>query len=421
MSGPKLIQYREKRARIAVAYSTKDRTDLTRRTVAPLLDDTGLDLFWFDGSATEAGQNLPPELCVGHVGPCELHLQVTGGPDAAIIFALNTLRGRGYDFVILVENDVLLAPGWLAAMLAAVQSAGQAGFQVGAATVRVFAQRVLSANDGYCLMLNSGAGFIAFTPPAIGIVLENYRTLDGAEFLRHFWSLTGLDLSRDVEFQPSQALSADFIFDLMLYLHGYVVAAPPVSFAHMIDNVTNNALISVTTPEQHLPQTRARITKPGQIRHSAYAFYRFQKSPRSDRLFIGCHQLRVSVNGGAGPVQANGVWRRIWAQALGPFALSGMGEVHVALYGAATGLLLFAPKAGAQLLLSGPDGRRSAEFGMDAGALLDLALLETDDPYRQAACLHVISGPLYLLGLTANAFVVSEYANHHPTLEHLPV
>ena len=426
-----IVRYRAPHARVAVAYSTKDRTEQTRLTVAPLLGAPDIDLYWFDGSATDSGRQLPFELCPlqhqstdlgsAFTAICEIHLGVVGGPDCAILYALQTLRPRLYDLVILIENDVLLSDGWHAAMRSAIKHAEAAGFRVGAATVRLFAQRVLSFNDDYCLMLNSGAGCIALRPEAIDILLAHYRTLDAQEFFRQVRWLTGIDASATMDIRATQLLCVDFIFDLILYLHGYVVAAPPTTFAHTIDE---RALAAwpVRTPDDHLPMVRARITRPEQIRTVPYRFFRFQQSPRSDRLLIGCHQLQIGVNSldAAAPVRAEGTWRRTWRQFLGPFGLLGAGEISVQACGSTTGLLLLSGDTPSRIFLSGSDGSRSPEYILGPSMTIDFPLWEAADTRTQARSLHVASGEICLVGLTVSAAVLSHYARSHPSIDHLP-
>ena len=421
MTAPEIQHYRAPRARIAVAYSTKDRVDQTRTTSARLLDDPELDLFWFDGSATEAGRQLPLELCSGSPAVCAVHRGVVGGPDSAIMYALGVLRGLGYDLVILIENDVVLADGWLAALLASMERARDSGFKVGAATVRVYAQRVLSFNGDHCLMLNSGAGFVALTPVAIDLVLENYRTLDGIELIRLFQSATGIDVSGNLEFEAARRLSVDWLFDLILYVHGFVVTAPPVSFASTVDDPQRPSVRQVTRAEQHLPAVYACLTRPGQLRDIPFKFFRFQKSPLSDRMLLGCHQLLVGVNPGDHdrPVRMHGHWRRVWLQGLGPFGLVGDGEISVATYGQTAGLLLFAREARTELLVltSGQtlvlEPGSMVDFPLEAGIALG--------PPPPRTVLRVRSGKVVMIGLTAGAALLSEYANAHPSVDHLPL
>lgn len=426
-----IVRYRAPHARVAVAYSTKDRTEHTRLTVAPLLAATDIDLYWFDGSTTDAGRRLPFELCpleqphtdarAANGVICEVHLGVVGGPDCAILYALQTLRQRAYDLVVLIENDVLVADGWYAAMRAAIERAEAAGFKVGGATARLFAQRVLSFNNDYCLMLNSGAGCIALRPEAIDIVLAHYRTLDAQEFFRHVRWLTGIDASATLDIRPRQQLCVDFIFDLILYLHGYVVAAPPKTFARTLDE---DALAAwpVRTPGDHLPVVQERITRPEQIRSAQYRFFRFQQSPQSDRLLIGCHQLQIGVNGlgAADPVRTVGSWRRIWRQFLGPFGLLGAGEISVQACGLTTGVLFQTGPTPARIFLSNADGSRSAEVMLEPSMTIDFPLWEADGTPIQARSLHVSFGEICLIGLTVNATVLSQYARAMPSIDHLP-
>jgi hypothetical protein len=423
-----IVRYRAPHARIAVAYSTKDRIEQTKITVAPLLGAPDIDLYWFDGSATDPGRRLPFELCPfeQHLGQantaiCEVHLGVVGGPDCAILYALQTLRQRSYEFVMLIENDVLLADGWYAAMRTAIERAAAAGFKVGAATVRLFAQRVLSFNDDYCLMLNSGAGCIALRPEAIDILLAHYRTLDAREFFRHVRWLTGIDASATMDITSTQPLCVDFIFDLILYLHGYVVAAPPTTFAHTIDQ-SALAARPVRSVADHLAAAQARSVRPEQIRNVPYRFFRFQQSPRSERLLIGCHQLQIGVNSSeaAAPVRAEGNWRRTWRQGLGPFGLLGTGEISVQAWGPTVGLLFLTGDTPSRICLSGSDGSRSPEYVLEPSMTIDFPLWEAEDTRIRARSLHVASGEVCLVGLTVSATALSHYARSQPSIDHLP-
>jgi hypothetical protein len=178
----------------------------------------------------------------------------------------------------------------------------------------------------------------------------------------------------------------------------------------------------VTTPDDHLPQVRFRITRPDQISPAPYPLSRFQQSPRSDRLLIGCHQLMLGVNStdASTPVRAGGSWRRIWLQAIGPFGLLGAGEISVAVNGLAIGLLFNCPQVRSQLWLSRSDGSRSVTFAIEPRGIVDFPLTEANDPPVQDVTLHVASGQICLIGLTANAADLSRYANSAPSIDHLP-
>lgn len=416
-AGPaaRVSRLRDRRSHVAVAYSTKDRTELTRATVAPLLGDPGIDLFWFDGSATDAGRALPHQLCAGSPAACAIHGGVTGGPDRAIFYALQTLRDHGYALIILIENDVLVADGWYDALRAAMDRARADGFRVGGGSVRVIQRRVLSFNDSYCLLLNSGAGFLALTNKAAGILLQHYRTCDGAELLRHLRYLTGHDLTGAVAFSGTQGLSADWLFDIMLYLHGYAVAAPPVSFASNIDLGPSYPPVPVIEHARaHDTATRFRIARPAQLRGIERPHFSFQKSPVSDLSLIGCHQLQLTVNAGGGraPVRLSGPWKRRWLQMLGPFAMQGTGSVTVSLFGQRAGILLLAREP-AELTIAG------APVALAPNTVAE-APLSPETIGDQDAALRVVTGEVCFIGLTVPDTAIPYYAAARPSLDHLP-
>jgi hypothetical protein len=417
-----VVRRRAARARIAVAYSTKDRPALTRQTVAPLLDDPDIDLYWFDGSSTAEAQALARELAHAGSAVCALHLGVVGGPDCAILHALGTLQPLGYDLVILIENDVQVGEGWLGAMLAAMRRATEAGFRVGGASARIINRRVLSCNDGYCLLLGTGAGLFAFTPEAVALVLENYRTTDGGELIRHFNALTGIDVAGTVQFGPDQMCSADCLFDLLLYLHGMVVAGPVLSSARNIapeDGPLQREAVVVTEAAQHLPELVGVLTRPDRIRVPPFVLARFQPSRFSPRLLIGCHALTVCVGGGppSAPVRLDGAWRRSWVQMLGPFALAGSGRIRLAVHGASVGVLLYAGEGPVELMVSGPGGYRATSVLL-AKTAVEFALQAEQFGMRDAV-ISVLAGEVRLVGVTAEAGMVGYYARAVSGIGHL--
>jgi hypothetical protein len=102
---------------------------------------------------------------------------VKGGADAAICYGLRRLLELGYDFVGLVENDVLLAPGWFAAMRDAFEMATEDGLVVGAVSALGYQSRVLEYRKNYSIDWARGAALVLFTREAAQLLLENYSRL----------------------------------------------------------------------------------------------------------------------------------------------------------------------------------------------------------------------------------------------------
>src|SRR5690242_17481852 len=93
--------------RIAIGYSTCDKPELAKRSVKPLLQPDKFDLWWADGSTTDRGRSFP-----NHFRPFHLAHDVRGGSGAAIVFLLSEMLKRPYEYIGLVEADVLLPQDW---------------------------------------------------------------------------------------------------------------------------------------------------------------------------------------------------------------------------------------------------------------------------------------------------------------------
>ena len=161
MSIPKLKSFKNKSSSIVVFYSTKDRLDYTKITSQNLLSNKEIDLIWLDGSETEMGKEYPNLVMESSDSAYRLYQNVVGGPDIAIMFALDNFLKSDYELMVLIENDVLMLEGWLYAIKKSIYDAEAEGFQVGGASARVYPNRILAINSTYNLLLNSGAGCIA--------------------------------------------------------------------------------------------------------------------------------------------------------------------------------------------------------------------------------------------------------------------
>jgi hypothetical protein len=224
--------------RIGFAFSTKDRTDLSRRCLRTVDFDDGFDLLWCDGSNTAEGQALPKSVVLKRNRFREIHLNVRGGPDAAICFGLRRLLALGYDCCGLIENDIEFDPGWLQAMREATAAARADGLKVGAVTARTFASRVLLATPQYALIWNVGAGMVLFSRPAVHLLLNYYHTRSASEICSYYADKFGKDLRGVHELfagQIDRGLGCDWGFSIELYRHGLVSIGTVPSHARIMD------------------------------------------------------------------------------------------------------------------------------------------------------------------------------------------
>ena len=212
------------RSNFAFAYSTKDRTDLTLETL-PLVDsDNRFDLLWFDGSTTSDGKKLPGQYEFQNCSLREIHYDVTGGPDVAILTALHRMVDAGYDYCGLIENDILLENDWFETTLKAMISAQSEGLPVGAVTARTIDSRVLYKRQDYAVLWNLGAGMALFTRDAANIILKDYATT-ASDWLSDRWKKeAGINLGDDAwelrMDQKRRGLGVDWTFAARLMEHG---------------------------------------------------------------------------------------------------------------------------------------------------------------------------------------------------------
>src|SRR5215831_15945439 len=103
--------------KVGFIFSTKERVDLSRRSLGSIDSDSGFDLIWLDGSTSEEARRLPESIKLQKTRLVEVHLDVKGGPDAAIRYGLRRLLALGYDYCGLIENDLEFVPGWFSRLM----------------------------------------------------------------------------------------------------------------------------------------------------------------------------------------------------------------------------------------------------------------------------------------------------------------
>ena len=239
---------------IAIAFSTKDRAELTKQSVVPLIREiANVNLYWIDGSTTEQGK----QICSKYASKCHrTFTNVRGGSGAAIVFALTEMLKQPYEYVGLVENDVLLPKNWFAKTMQLFEKGKADGLSVGAVSARTYEDRILAQRDGYAVMHNLGAGMVIFTRDAARLVLDTYRTQWTTENRTTFAQFIGNDIGAYWAFRGSEHwLCADWRWDAVLATHGYASLGCTPSFVEMIGQVPSlieQGLIIAKKPIEHL-------------------------------------------------------------------------------------------------------------------------------------------------------------------------
>lgn len=309
--------------KVAIAYLTKDRVDLTKQTIVPLVESP-CDLFWIDGSSSV--EALEYFQTWREAYSTESRPNIKGGADAAIVYALTLMLDHPaeYTHVGLHESDVLVHASGLEFALALFDTSTADGLEAGAVSARAYEDRILIQRDNYAVMLNLGAGHVVFTRQAARLILDNYRTGWWPDVRAIFAQLSGIDVGRYAAFRGSaQWLTGDWHFDAVLAQHGLASLALTPCAAEMIGQ------------DPPLEAQGLRLAKDmgnwGSEDGGTFEFYaRNTKSIRAGtwrpQAITPVH--RASLNGGASLIFPHqlaepdwgGDWRLKWSQGFGPFS-----------------------------------------------------------------------------------------------------
>ena len=266
----------------AIAFLTKDRVELSKQSIEPLLQPDKFDLFWIDGSTSAHGKNLPNGYPVHKV-----YSNVTGGAGAGIVFALTKMLEAGYEHLALVENDVCLPADWFTAAMDLFRRGADDGLVVGAVSARNYQDRVLFQRDGYSVNHNLGAGMIVLTREAAQIVLNSFRSGWSTDNRRIFSQLGAGDIGPFWAFKDGDhPLVADWAFDSTLAAHGLASLALTPSHVEMIGQVPPLAEQGLTIVKEPVAEridndgfqryrARLRAVRDGQLKINVETQFQF--------------------------------------------------------------------------------------------------------------------------------------------------
>lgn len=321
----------------AICFFTKDRVELSRRTIEPLLRilaaDGGFDLWWFDGSDTPAGEQFMLD-SMGSGRFCRSN--VRGGPDAAVVYALTTALAHPakYTHIGFVENDVLLDPDWFPQTMDLFETGTREGLEVGAVSARCYADRILCQRDGYALVHNLGWGTQIMTRQAATLALRNIRTSWTLENRRTFSQLSGLDIGSSWAFRTAEHhLCADWGNDRILAASGLASLALTPTLVSMIGQTPSLADQGLTLVHEPVEARRDDKAFDRFVMNTALIRSGLLKIPGCDPWFhaddgiiIFAHFFRTLPG-----FELSGDWRHKFAQGFGPFAMRGLVDASITL------------------------------------------------------------------------------------------
>jgi len=243
-------------SRVCISYSSKNRLELTRKTIVPLLPQKGWDLWWYDASTEDEAVKFFDD-----VWGCARKYRLTGGSCRYIVAALTQMLMSDdprYDYVGLCENDVLLDDDWFDWTMGLFNYKETSELGVGAASARTYEDRILIQRDGYAVMHNLGAGHIIFSREAACLILNQYRTGWTSENRRLFSMLSGIDIGRYWAFKGLEhMLVADWSYDRMLGQAGMASLALVPCKATQLEEIEKQGLKPAKLPVDALKNDSA--------------------------------------------------------------------------------------------------------------------------------------------------------------------
>ena len=227
--------------RIGFAFSSKDRYVFTLQTLDSLDTEGGFDLIWNDGSTEPGVPALAANYKFRQARLVEINYGVTGGAERAVCSGLSRLLELGYDYVGLIENDIVFRPGWFRHLLEVFSLGAREGIACGSATARSFESHVLEYRNGYSMQADIGAGMVLFSRPAAEIIMELYQNPSSLQMTTHSWrkfyaDFFGVDLQNFAPFwayPKDRAIpcTLDWGYTPSLYLNGYASLATIPTYA----------------------------------------------------------------------------------------------------------------------------------------------------------------------------------------------
>src|SRR5215831_8510765 len=310
-------------SKVCINYSSKNRLELTRRTIQPLLPQKGWDLWWYDASTEDEARKFFCDIGTNVFTNPPIRIQsLTGGSCRYIVAALTQMLAHEdprYDYVGLCENDVLLDDDWFTPTMQLFTLFNE-GLKVGAVSARTYEDRILIQRQGQAVMHNLGAGHIIFTREAACLVLNQYRTGFTGENRRLFSMLSGIDIGRYWAFKGlDQMLVADWSYDRMIAQWGMASLALVPAKAQQLEEIEKQGLKLATEPVDALKNDRAFETFCERTHKIRDGVWNPPTTP-GGRLFydnvwtVFPHQ--IFTLGGS----YSGDWRFKWAMGWGCFA-----------------------------------------------------------------------------------------------------
>lgn len=211
--------------KIGFCFSTKDRVELSKKSLESIDVDERIEIIWVDGSDTEEGRSLPLNYNFKKAKLIEVHSNIKNGPDAAIRFGLQRLLRRNYEYCGLIENDIKFTSVKWFDEIVNIFEKNTTTPEVGMITARTISSRVLGSYGDNALMWNIGAGMCALKNKCARLILSNYKLANAKDIsgtVKKFFGKDLLDVWELWMGKDNRDLGCDWNFSPVLLRYGYL-------------------------------------------------------------------------------------------------------------------------------------------------------------------------------------------------------
>lgn len=221
-----------KKDKIGFVFCTKDRTELSKRVLSALDTERGFDLIWLDESDTKTGREFPHEYrfknarLVDFVGPG----RTNRGAEKSHMIGIKKFLEMGYDYCGIIDNDILMKPGWFSSLKLLFREAAKDGIAIGAATIENYGTRVLEFRNNYTINWYTSSSMVLFPRSAAKLIerefsKSRYLALNRWQLTYFYANMFGVDISSFPEWKSVLGWAIfyfgyDKVFSTFLYMNG---------------------------------------------------------------------------------------------------------------------------------------------------------------------------------------------------------
>lgn len=180
-----LFKHKEPRSNICIIYSTKDRVEYTKKSLKVFKKlAKNIDMIWLDGS--DDGENVEFVNKYKSTNIVAKILNVKGGPDIAIMLGFLLGYIKRYEYLMFIENDVILKSRWLDSFSKLQKVSTFKRYKIGGYSLQNYKNRNLLNRQSYSVSYCLGASMMILKRQVIPNLFWKYNTTTSKRIVETF-------------------------------------------------------------------------------------------------------------------------------------------------------------------------------------------------------------------------------------------